>query len=97
MITTEAGDMMGENDNQGVVFHTVQIEELVPADHPLRRIRKMVNTERIRELCAPLYCANNGRPSIPPEQLADLSDTKTQLAERLAKLEAELFRLADLT
>lgn len=61
--------MMGENDNQGIVFHTVQIEDLVPADHPLRRIRKMVNTERIRELCAPLYCANNGRPSIPPEQL----------------------------
>ena len=22
-----------------------------------------------RELRAPLYCANNGRPSIPPEQL----------------------------
>ncbi len=61
--------MMGENDNQGIVFHTVQIEDLVPVDHPLRRIRKMVNTERIRKLCAPLYCANNGRPSIPPEQL----------------------------
>ena len=61
--------MMGENDSQGIVFHTVQIEELVPADHPLRRIRKMVSAERIRELCAPLYCANNGRPSIPPEQL----------------------------
>jgi transposase len=61
--------MMGTNDNQGIVFHTVQIEELVPVDHPLRRIRKMVNTERIRELCAPLYCENNGRPSVPPEQL----------------------------
>lgn len=61
--------MMGESNNQGMVFHTVQIEDLVPADHPLRRIRKMVNAERIRELCAPLYCANNGRPSIPPEQL----------------------------
>ncbi len=52
-----------------LVFHTVQIKDLVPADHPLRRIRKMVNTERIRELCAPPHCANNGRPSIPPEQL----------------------------
>ena len=27
-ITTEAGDMMGENDNQAVVWHTVQIEDL---------------------------------------------------------------------
>ncbi len=61
--------MLGENDNQGTVFHTVQIEGLVPADHPPRRIRKLLNTERIRELCAPLYCADNGRSSIPPEQL----------------------------
>lgn len=43
------------------MFHTVKIEDLSPANHPLRRIRKMVNTGRIRELCAPLYCANNGR------------------------------------
>lgn len=50
--------MMGENDNQAVVWHTVQIDDLVPADHPLRRIRKLVNTERIRELCAPLYCSS---------------------------------------
>jgi len=61
--------MMGTDDHQGIVFHTVQIDDLVPADHPLRRIRKLINAQRIRELCAPLYCANNGRPSIPPEQL----------------------------
>jgi transposase len=42
---------------------------LVPADHPLRRIRPLIDTERIRELCRPLYCPDNGRPSIPPEQL----------------------------
>ncbi|OGR53528.1 MAG: hypothetical protein A2049_02045 [Elusimicrobia bacterium GWA2_62_23] len=52
--------MRGESDNQGAVFHTVQIEDPVPTDHPLRRIR---------ELCAPLRCANNGHSSIPPEQL----------------------------
>lgn len=39
---------MGKNYNQGIVFRTVQTEDIVPADHPLRRIRKMVNTERIR-------------------------------------------------
>ena len=61
--------MMGETNNQGRLFHTVQIEDLVPEEHPLRRIRPLVDTERIRELCAPLYCQDNGRPSVPPEQL----------------------------
>lgn len=61
--------MMGTAQTQKDIFHTVQIEDLVPADHPLRKIRPLVNTERIREMCKDLYCADNGRPSIPPEQL----------------------------
>jgi transposase len=61
--------MMGSRDEQPQMWHTVQVEDLVPVDHPLRRIRPLVDTERIRALCAPLYCDNNGRPSIPPEQL----------------------------
>lgn len=61
--------MMGVNDTQGQIFHTVQIEDLVPQDHPLRKIRGLINTEKIRMLCKPFYCENNGRPSIPPEQL----------------------------
>lgn len=61
--------MMGTADPQERIFHTVRIEDLVPEDHPLRAIRKLIKTERIRELCRDLYCADNGRPSIPPEQL----------------------------
>lgn len=61
--------MMGSSDGQKNIFHTVQLEDLVPEDHPLRRIRPLVDVARIRELCAELYCADNGRPSIPPEQL----------------------------
>jgi transposase len=61
--------MMGNSDTQKNIFHTVQIEHLVPEDHPLRRIRPMVNTEEIRRFCRPHYCPDNGRPSIPPEQL----------------------------
>lgn len=61
--------MMGQADSQMRLYHTVQIEDLVPQDHSLRRIRPLIDTERIRELCRPLYCENNGRPSIPPEQL----------------------------
>ena len=61
--------MMGSNGGQKNLFHTVQLEDLVPEDHPLRKIRPLVDTERIRELCEDFYCADNGRPSIPPEQL----------------------------
>ncbi len=61
--------MMGVTDTQKGMFHTVQICDLVPEDHPLRKIRPLIDTERIRQLCAPFYCEGNGRPSIPPEQL----------------------------
>jgi transposase len=61
--------MMGSSDGQKNIFHTVQLEDLVPEDHPLRRIRPLIDTARIRELCADSYCADNGRPSIPPEQI----------------------------
>ncbi len=61
--------MMGMTNTQRQMFHTVPITDLVPEDHPLRRIRPLINTERIRELCEPFYCENNGRPFIPLEQL----------------------------
>jgi transposase len=38
------------------------------ADHPMQKIRPLIDTARIRQLCEPLY-AETGRPSIPPEQL----------------------------
>lgn len=61
--------MMGSSQPQSNLFHTVQLEDLVPEDHPLRKIRPLVDTKRIRELCKPFYSEDNGRPSIPPEQL----------------------------
>lgn len=61
--------MMGQAEAQMNLYHTVQIEQLVPENHPFRRIRPLIDTERIRELCQPFYCADNGRPSVPPEQL----------------------------
>lgn len=61
--------MMGESPSQNTFMHVLCLEDLVPQDHPFRRIRPLVDTAKIRELCKDFYCADNGRPSIPPEQL----------------------------
>ncbi len=60
--------MMGTADPQPSMFYHINLEQYVTADHPMRKIRPLINTARIRQLCAPLY-ADTGRPSIPPEQL----------------------------
>ncbi|MBX3347257.1 MAG: transposase [Nitrospira sp.] len=60
--------MMGTCDPQPALFYQINLEQFVTADHPMRKIRPLIDTARIRQLCAPLY-ADLGRPSIPPEQL----------------------------
>lgn len=60
--------MMGENDPQPSMFYNINLEQFVTADHPFRKIRALIDVERIREICRPLY-SETGRPSIPPEQL----------------------------
>lgn len=44
----------------------VTLEELVPQDHLLRAIDRHIDFEFIREVTAPMYCENNGRPAIDP-------------------------------
>jgi transposase len=60
--------MMGTADPQPSMFYHINLEQYVTADHPMRKIRPLIDTARIRQLCEPLY-AEAGRPSIPPEQL----------------------------
>jgi transposase len=62
--------MRGSDERSGALFSYVDLEARVPARHPLRAIRGIVN-EALGELSptfAGLY-APLGRPSIPPEQL----------------------------
>ncbi|MCH8841686.1 MAG: transposase, partial [SAR324 cluster bacterium] len=62
--------MRGQDTQQGALFSYVSLEERIPADHPLRAMRKMVD-EALRDL-SPLFCklyAPTGRESIPPERL----------------------------
>ena len=60
--------MMGTSNPQPSMFYHINLEQFVTADHPMRKIRPLIDTDRIRQLCEPLY-ADVGRPSIPPEQL----------------------------
>ena len=62
--------MRGSDERSGALFSYVDLEARVPAGHPLRAIREIVNealgglSPTFARLYAPL-----GRPSIPPEQL----------------------------
>ena len=62
--------MRGEVDPQSSMFHYFSVESRVPADHPLRRIKKLAETalSAISGELDGLY-AKTGRPSIPPERL----------------------------
>ena len=62
--------MRGDDNLQDGIFSYISPEKRVPADHPLRPIRKMVD-EILKEMSpqfAKLY-SNVGRPSIAPERL----------------------------
>lgn len=60
--------MIGTQDNDDLFMYNVSAEQFVPEDHPLRRIRPIIDAKKIRKLARPLY-SHTGRPSIPPEQL----------------------------
>ena len=48
------------------VIEIVGIDSLVPQDHLLRKIDRAVDFNRLYEMVEPLYCEDNGRPSIDP-------------------------------
>lgn len=62
--------MRGADETSGSLFSYVDLEARIPARHPLRKIRQVVN-EALASLDAEfavLY-TDFGRPSIPPERL----------------------------
>jgi transposase len=62
--------MRGDDRQTGWMFSYVSPEERVPANHPLRAIRRMTDTifDRLSPRFDRLY-SDIGRPSIPPEKL----------------------------
>jgi transposase len=62
--------MRGPDERNGSMFSYVSPEERIPADHPLRSIRRI--TDRALERLSPVFdglYVTFGRPSVPPEQL----------------------------
>ena len=62
--------MRGPDEKQSEVFSYVPLEQRIPRDHPLRRIRPMVDRglDEMWSHFEALY-ARRGRPSIAPERL----------------------------
>jgi transposase len=62
--------MRGPEPTQGQLFSYVSLEQRIPADHPLRTMKALVEPvlAELSPRFADLY-ADDGRPSIPPEQL----------------------------
>ncbi len=78
--------MRGQVDHQGEVFHTFNLEELVPADHPLRPIKRRADgiLAGMARRFSRAY-GKTGRPSIPPERLI-----KALLLQALYSIRSEI-------
>lgn len=62
--------MRGHKDEQLELFHTFNVEERIRADHPLRDVKRRVDS--ILQSMSPLFAqaySRIGRPSVPPERL----------------------------
>lgn len=62
--------MRGEHREDGGLFSYVSLEDRIPKRHPVRKMRKLVDSAlaNLDELFDEIY-ACEGRPSIPPERL----------------------------
>ena len=62
--------MRGESNRQQALFSYVSIEERIPAEHPIRRVKLLCDQvlRKLSEMFEGMY-SELGRPSIPPERL----------------------------
>lgn len=88
--------MRGHLDSQSPLFVVLDLERLVPAEHPLRPIKRRAD-ELLRAMSRDFNAAYSrmGRPSIPPEQLlkALLLQALFSLRSEIALMEALRFNL----
>ena len=58
--------MLNKEKEERYQAEIICMDELVPSDHLLRKIDKVIDFSRIYEFVEDLYCPNNGRPSVDP-------------------------------
>ena len=78
--------MRGRIDCQGEIFHTFNVEEVIPNNHPLRAIK--LRADRILARMSARFTrayGKVGRPSIPPERLI-----KALLLQSLYSIRSEI-------
>ena len=61
--------MLTKDDKKQSKLEMVNIEDLVDKDHVLRKLDNYIDFSFIYEKVTPLYCLNNGRPSLDPVML----------------------------
>ena len=61
--------MLKETKEKQMRMEVVILENLVPENHLLRKIDRVIDFSYINEICKPYYCEDNGRPAIEPEIL----------------------------
>lgn len=59
--------MLGRHRSEPALFQYVNVEELVPKNHFLRKIDAVLDLSFVREAVAECYSASRGRPSVDPE------------------------------
>jgi transposase len=59
--------MLGRNQSEPALFQYVNVEELVPKKHFLRKVDAVLDLSFVREAVAECYSASRGRPSVDPE------------------------------
>jgi len=66
--------MRGQRDPQASMLAFIDVETLIPSEHPLRVIKQLADEAlaRLSPLFDVMY-ADNGRPSLPPERLLKAS------------------------
>jgi transposase len=59
--------MLGKDQWQVRMVQVLNLEAMVPDNHMLRHIDRVLDLSFVRPRVAHLYCLDNGRPSTPPE------------------------------